>query len=161
LGDCGGALGGTDFWSNGIHLNIIEAANSPADRVVALMSAMAALHKTVLDEFYRIAFRKRLYASIGDLQDDLDPWDEIREKIFKNYALKSIDAVRTKLKEAILYIERNPETVKSITSFPYILKSPLMWIWYEAWNFFASDKAAIASITFREWAQKAGPRRGV
>jgi transposase InsO family protein len=23
-------------------------------------------HKTVLDEFYRIAFRKRLYASIGD-----------------------------------------------------------------------------------------------
>jgi putative two-component system protein, hydrogenase maturation factor HypX/HoxX len=24
-------LGGTDFWSNGIHLNVIEAANSPAD----------------------------------------------------------------------------------------------------------------------------------
>ena len=31
-------------------------------------------HKTVLNEFYRIAFRKRLYASIGDLQDDLDLW---------------------------------------------------------------------------------------
>src|ERR1700704_3866107 len=31
-------------------------------------------HKTVLDEFYRIAFRKRLYVSIGDLQDDLDLW---------------------------------------------------------------------------------------
>ncbi len=31
-------------------------------------------HKTVLDEFYCIAFRKRLYASIGDLQDDLDLW---------------------------------------------------------------------------------------
>ena len=50
-------------------------------------------------------------------------WDEIREKIFKNYALKSIDAVRAKLKQAILYIERNPETVKSISSFPYIAKS--------------------------------------
>jgi transposase len=50
-------------------------------------------------------------------------WDEIREKIFKNYALKSIDAVRTKLEQAIVYIESNPETVKSITSFPYILKS--------------------------------------
>ena len=48
---------------------------------------------------------------------------EIREKIFKNYALKSIDAVRTKLKQAILYIERNPKIVKSITSFPYIRKS--------------------------------------
>ena len=42
-------------------------------------------------------------------------WDEIREKIFKNYALKSIDAVHQKLEEAILYIERNPKVVKSIT----------------------------------------------
>ena len=50
-------------------------------------------------------------------------WDEIREKLFKNYALKSIDAVRAKLKQAILYIERNPELVQSITSFPYIVKS--------------------------------------
>ena len=50
-------------------------------------------------------------------------WDEIREKIFRNYALKSIDAVRRKLEEAILYIERNPKLVKSITSFPYIVKS--------------------------------------
>jgi hypothetical protein len=33
-------------------------------------------------------------------------WDEIREKIFKNYALKSMDEVR------------NPALVKSITSFP-------------------------------------------
>ena len=24
-------LGGSDFWSNGIHLNVIEAADSPAD----------------------------------------------------------------------------------------------------------------------------------
>ena len=31
-------------------------------------------HKTVLDEFYRVAFRKKLYASIADLQDDLDFW---------------------------------------------------------------------------------------
>ena len=50
-------------------------------------------------------------------------WDEIREKIFKNYALKSIDAVRAKLKQAILYIERNPKLVRSITSFPDIAKS--------------------------------------
>ena len=50
-------------------------------------------------------------------------WNEIREKIFKNYALKSIDAVRAKLKQAILYIERNPKIVQSITSFPYIATS--------------------------------------
>ena len=31
-------------------------------------------HKAVLDEFHRIAFRKRLYGAIEDLQDDLDLW---------------------------------------------------------------------------------------
>jgi hypothetical protein len=47
----------------------------------------------------------------------------IREKIFKNYALKSMEDVYAKLEEAALYIERNPSIVKSITSFPYIAKS--------------------------------------
>ncbi len=28
----------------------------------------------MLNEFYRIAFRKKLYSSIGELQDDLDLW---------------------------------------------------------------------------------------
>jgi hypothetical protein len=44
-------------------------------------------------------------------------------KIFKNYAVKSMDEVRPKLRQAILYIERNPNLVRSITSFPYILNS--------------------------------------
>lgn len=34
-------------------------------------------HKTVLDEFYRVAFRKKVYASLEELQNDLDAW--IRE----------------------------------------------------------------------------------
>jgi transposase InsO family protein len=33
-------------------------------------------HKTILNEFYRIAFRKKLYASIEELQADLDLWLE-------------------------------------------------------------------------------------
>jgi transposase InsO family protein len=31
-------------------------------------------HKTVLNEFYRVAFRKRIYGSIAELQADLDEW---------------------------------------------------------------------------------------
>jgi transposase InsO family protein len=31
-------------------------------------------HKTVLNEFYRIAFRKKVYRSIDELQADLDAW---------------------------------------------------------------------------------------
>jgi transposase InsO family protein len=31
-------------------------------------------HKTVLNEFYRVAFRRRIYAGIEELQQDLDAW---------------------------------------------------------------------------------------
>ena len=31
-------------------------------------------HKTVLDEFYRVAFRKKVYGSLEELQSDLDLW---------------------------------------------------------------------------------------
>ena len=31
-------------------------------------------HRTILDEFYRVTFRKKLYASIAELQADLDIW---------------------------------------------------------------------------------------
>ena len=31
-------------------------------------------HKTVLDQFYRIALRKKLYRTIAELQADLDEW---------------------------------------------------------------------------------------
>jgi transposase InsO family protein len=31
-------------------------------------------HRTVLDEFYRVAFRRKLYATIEELQRDLDAW---------------------------------------------------------------------------------------
>ena len=47
----------------------------------------------------------------------------------KNYALKSMNAVRAKLKQAILYIERNPKRVRSLTSFPYS-QLTLMRNWY-------------------------------
>ena len=31
-------------------------------------------HRTVLNEFYRIAFRRKIYRSIDELQADLDAW---------------------------------------------------------------------------------------
>ena len=31
-------------------------------------------HETVLDEFYRVALRKKIYGSIAELQGDLDAW---------------------------------------------------------------------------------------
>jgi transposase InsO family protein len=31
-------------------------------------------HRTVLDEFYRVAFRKKIYRTVDELQADLDAW---------------------------------------------------------------------------------------
>lgn len=31
-------------------------------------------HKTILNEFYQIMFRKKLYSSLEELQKDLDEW---------------------------------------------------------------------------------------
>ena len=31
-------------------------------------------HKTVLNEFYRVAFRKKVYRSLDELQTDLNSW---------------------------------------------------------------------------------------
>ena len=31
-------------------------------------------HRTILNEFYQIAFRKKVYTSIGELQEDVDEW---------------------------------------------------------------------------------------
>ena len=66
---------------------------------------------------------QRLPPYAPELNPQENLWHEIREKIFKNYALKSMNEVNAKLDEAALYIERNPKVVKSITSFPYIAKS--------------------------------------
>jgi transposase len=49
--------------------------------------------------------------------------DEIREKIFKNYALKSWTKSIQNSRKPHSNIERNPAIIKSITSFPYIAKS--------------------------------------
>ena len=47
-------------------------------------------------------------------------WDEIREKIFKNFALKSMRKVEQKLCDAELYIRKNPDIVRSLAAFDYI-----------------------------------------
>ena len=42
-------MGGPDFWSNGIHLNTIEVADSPADESWANINAMDDLCRAILD----------------------------------------------------------------------------------------------------------------
>src|SRR5207245_9402953 len=45
-----------------------QAKGPPTNRL------LRRFHKTVLNEFYRVAFRKKVYRSIDELQADLDLW---------------------------------------------------------------------------------------
>jgi transposase len=50
-------------------------------------------------------------------------WDDMREKFFGNKAFNSMDAVEDKLVEASLFYENNPEIVKSIAGFDWIINT--------------------------------------
>ena len=39
-----------------------------------ITASSSVFYKTMLDEFYRVAFRKKLCATIDGLQADLDDW---------------------------------------------------------------------------------------
>ena len=39
-----------------------------------LMSERRAFHKTILQEFYQVTFRKKIYETIEQLQNELDQW---------------------------------------------------------------------------------------
>ena len=47
-------------------------------------------------------------------------WDEMREKFFTNLVFDSMDAVEDKLEEVMIYYDKNPKIVKSITRFSWI-----------------------------------------
>jgi transposase len=113
----------------------------PDADTVCFQIFLDALAKTYLREFIMLVLDGAPNHNSGDLKvpanielvflppysPELNPqeniWEEIREKIFKNYALKSMDEVNAKLDEAVLYLDRNPRIVKSISSFPYIINS--------------------------------------
>ena len=51
-------------------------------------------------------------------------WDEIREKFFPNLVFDSMDAVEEKMIEACKFYLDNPEIVRSITAFNWMLLNP-------------------------------------
>src|SRR4051794_38345243 len=59
------------------HKAVLRGEQLDAKDTAAIMpdnGIVERFHKTVLDEFYRVAFRKRIYSSIAELQADLDEW---------------------------------------------------------------------------------------
>lgn len=53
-------------------------------------------------------------------------WDELREKWFQNVVFNSIEAVEDRLVEALVTLEKDNTRVFNLTSFPWIISSPMI-----------------------------------
>lgn len=52
-------------------------------------------------------------------------WDELREKWFANHVFDSLNAVELRLVEALRMLEGDPQRIKSMMAFPWILSISL------------------------------------
>ncbi|MBC7344827.1 MAG: transposase family protein, partial [Clostridia bacterium] len=62
-------------------------------------------HRTVLDEFFRKAFRERFYTTVGELQKDLDEWliyynRQRPHQGYRNMGRRPIETIEKYLEEA-------------------------------------------------------------
>lgn len=74
-------------------------------------------HRTILDEFYRVTFRKKLYASVAELQADLDAW--VKEYNEERPPQGSLPRVRALLQNACA------TACGSVWRFPALA----LWLW--------------------------------
>lgn len=51
--------------------------------------------------------------------------DEVREKWFQNVVFHNLDAVEDRLIEALATLERDPQRVRPLTAFPWIICNPM------------------------------------
>ena len=126
------------------------SAISPADGVIDSLIApradtdvmaifLAQVAERFADEFIIMFMDKASWHTAGKLKvpdnmkllflppysPQLNPvehlWKEVREKYFSNTVFKSIDAVEDRLMEALIFMNQNPEIVKSFSGFDWIV----------------------------------------
>lgn len=100
------------------------AARHPAQRIVMVLDGAG----------WHTGGQLKVPANIGLLPlppyaPELNPvehvWDELREKCFHNLVFDSLDALEDHLEASLLALERNPERVKSIVAWPWIMDALL------------------------------------
>jgi hypothetical protein len=70
-------------------------------------------HKTIQDEFYAVAFRKKIYHNLDEIQEDADKW--IEEYIRSGHTQGNIASARHRTKR--FWIARDLQTIKCWTGY--------------------------------------------
>jgi hypothetical protein len=98
------------------------AARYPDENIVMVLDG-AGWHKNQeieLAENLRTVF---LPPYSPELNPQEHVWDDLREKCFHNRAFDSMDALEMRLEEGLKSLESNPERVRSITGWDWIINS--------------------------------------
>ena len=110
---------------NGICMQVFldEVALRHADKRIVMILDGAGWHKN-----QSIALRPNLrLVFLPPYSPELNPvehlWDDLREKYFHNRVFSSLDALEDQLVTALLAYENNPQRVKSITAWDWIINA--------------------------------------
>jgi len=98
------------------------AARYPAENIVMIVDGAGWHRKTD----FKLPRNLRLLL-LPPYSPELNPqehlWDELREKYFHNHVFESLDALEDHLVTGLRHLETQPETVKSITGWDWIINS--------------------------------------
>ena len=98
------------------------AARYPHENVVMVLDG-AGWHKSKEIELAENVRTLFLPPYSPELNPQEHVWDELREKFFHNRAFDSLDALETHLEEALRSLELNPERMRGIAGWDWIINS--------------------------------------
>lgn len=98
------------------------AARYPNENIVMVLDG-AGWHKSQAIELAENMRTLFLPPYSPELNPQEHVWDELREKFFHNRAFDSLDALETHLEKALMCLESNPERMRSIAAWDWIINS--------------------------------------
>lgn len=106
--------------SESMNIFLEELSSRHQDEFILLVCDQAPCHKEGALKIPKNIKLLYLPPYCPELNPSENMWDEIREKFFTNLVFDSMDSLEDKLEEAMVYYDKNRETVKSITGFNWI-----------------------------------------
>jgi hypothetical protein len=109
-------------WANTEMMNLFlrQVAEDFSDYFILMLTDQAGWHTSQKLELPENIGLIKLPPRSPELNPAEHIWEELREKNFANKAFRDLDEVEDKLCQGLNDLNRNPEKLRSMTSFPYL-----------------------------------------
>lgn len=111
-----------DMYSSTLQVFLEELARRHPDELILLVMDSAPCHRAghnllTIPHNIHLLFQPPYSPEVNPAER---LWDELREKFFKNCVFRDMNAVTNQLVTALQWIESRPDSIHSLTSFPWI-----------------------------------------